>query len=145
MRFSLIVEHRHREGANAVRAATEKGYEEFVMLDAGCLSEAARLAAQLNGKRPLLRVHVSDVHPPQDTKEIFLPPRRTAIVSLIHDASLLGIAVGATITADDGVVGHVAMREGVARDLNDLGYRVFLDPNSRPAGQHSPDRAEPSR
>lgn len=142
MRFSLIVEHTDRVRPRSASQTDEQHTEQFVMLDAGCLSDAARLATRLDSGSPLLRIHVTDAHPVPGATEIFLPPRQAAIVSLIHDASLLGIAVGALITVDESAACPSSMRDGIARELDGLGYRVRTDGDAAPVDQSSQDRVE---
>lgn len=142
MRFALIVEHPDRVRPSPARLTDEQEAEQFVMLDAGCLSDASRLANRLDGGSALLRIHVTEARPAPHATEIFLPPRQTAIVSLIHDASLLGIAVGALITGDEPTACPGSMRDGIASDLNGLGYRVRTDPHVELADQSSRERVE---
>ena len=142
MRFSLIVEHRDRVTPSPVRLTDEQESEQFVILEAGCLSDASRLADRLGGGSALLRIHVTEARPTPDATEIFVPPRQTAIVSLIHDASLLGIAVGALITGDESAACPGSMWDSIASDLNGLGYRVRIDPHVELADQPSRERVE---
>jgi hypothetical protein len=142
MRFSLIVEHPDRVRSSPAHLTDGQESEQFVMLDAGCLSDASRLANRLDGGSALLRIRVTEARPAADATEIFLPPRKAAIVSLIHDASLLGIAVGALITGDESSVCPGSMRDGIASDLNGLGYRVRTDPHVELADQSPRERVE---
>lgn len=143
MRFSLVIEHTDRVRPRPAPQTVGPDSEQFVMLDAGCLSEAARLATQLDSGAPLLRIYVTDAQPAPGATEIFLPPRQTAIVSLIHDASLLGIAVGALITIDESAAcTSGSMRDGITKELDGLGYLVRTDCDAEPVDQSSQGRAE---
>lgn len=123
MQFSLIVEHPACVWTKPPHMQCDTESEQYVMIDASCLSDAARLATPVDGRLPLLRIHLTDAHPTPEATEFFLPPRCTAIASLIHDARLLGIADGALVTGDDtGCPGSTW--ELIARDLHELGYRV---------------------
>ncbi len=123
MQFSLIVEHPACVRTKPTHMHSDTEPEHYVMIDAGCLSDAARLATPVDGRLPLLRIRLTDAHPAPEATEFFLPPRCTAIASLIHDARLLGIADGALVTGDDTGY-HGSRWELIARDLHELGYRV---------------------
>lgn len=142
MRFSLVVEHTDRVRPRPAPQTGGQNSEQFIMLDAGCLSDAARLATRLDSGAPLLRIHVTDAHPAPGATEIFLPPRQTAIVSLIHDASLLGIAVGALITIDESAACPHSMRDGITKELDSLGYLIRTDRDAEPVDQSTQDRVE---
>ena len=123
MQFVLIAEHPDR--LRPIISSTGATSEHYAVLHAGTLSDAVAIAADIDDKIPLLRIHLTYARPTPNATEIVLPPRRSSIVSLIHDASLLRIADGAVITAADDVQeDHRHLLESAAATLTNLGYHI---------------------
>ncbi|MBY4108333.1 hypothetical protein HQO82_12740 [Rhodococcus fascians] len=122
MQYVLIAEHPRRARPIVTVEAYEPG--RYAPLAAGTLSDAAGLSAAIEGKTPLLRIHLTDSRPVANALEMVLPPRAASIVSLIHDASLLAIADGAVITADEDDGRHRTIIECAAKTLAGLGYSI---------------------
>ena len=121
MQFLLVAEHPNRLRLTPTPHTTG-GSGRYLVMNARTLSEAAKLSAEVEGKTPLLRIHVTRTRQSPSDQVMVLPPRHSAVVSLIHDASLLGIADGAVITVDDAE--REPLVHAVASTLASLGYRV---------------------
>lgn len=121
MTFLLIAEHPDRLRPNTLPGAARTAAS-YVALQAGCLSDAASLTAGVQGKTPLLSIHLTNARPEPQGTTMSLPLRQSSLVSLIHDASLLRIADGAVIVADTEE--GEALVLAAASTLERLGYRI---------------------